>query len=559
MELYAIQKSTVLSHRYEILSLIGTGGFSLIYKAYDHEMNSFVAIKEFFPAQAAERLPYSCEVLTRNRDAAERFAAGLAEFKAEARRMAELNGLHNTVNVLGAFDENNTSYIVMELLEGRSLLEQLKSMPNGRFSDIEDAKQIIYSVAEALDYAHSKGILHRDVSPDNIFLCRDGKVKLLDFGAARELTEDGELSVVVKSGCTPPEQYRKNGKLGSYTDIYALGAVFYRMLTGVYPESAPDRSERRECTPPSEINPAVPEYINALIMRCLAYDHTLRISHASEVTDVLRREIVIPLPGAIRARNRTMKAAIGGMFFACLILFVLIGLIVLKKSESLYNIDIDECELRVQLPEYFSSESGLDAVLEDFGQLYPQIKLKFVSEAEEAEILLFSGDTDECAPLDELQKLCDSADEYSVLLAYDAAVIYLNVEKAFKLGLSVSDDIPTEYYADSFAEFLDGENPRCAYSGSVALYRSVQEALPGTYRLRPSGDELSPIRLAASAELSENTLNAALRFLLYLSSERAQELLFVNNGGLIPANEAQYLHFTEICDELAFLRLPAEK
>jgi len=209
MDFFALEKSAVLKNRYEIISLLGTGGFSVIYKAFDHELNSTVAIKEFFPNTIAERIPLTKKVVTRNAEDASRFADGLTAFKQEAQRMAELKGAHNTVNVLGAFDENDTAYIVMELLEGITLLQYLRGLPGERFEDIEDAKQIIRSVTEALEYAHSKKILHRDVSPDNIFLCSDGKVKLIDFGAAREITDGGEFSVVVKSGCTPPEQYRK--------------------------------------------------------------------------------------------------------------------------------------------------------------------------------------------------------------------------------------------------------------------------------------------------------------------------------------------------------------
>jgi len=235
MELYALEESTVLNSRYEILSLIGTGGFSVIYRAYDRELGAVVAIKEYFPGTTAERVPGSRNVITRSADAAERFRKGLAAFREEARRMAELNGLHNTVKVLGTFDENNTGYIVMEYLQGMTLLEYLRTLPGSRFTDLEDAGQIIYSAAEALDYAHSRKILHRDVSPDNIFLCSDGKVKLLDFGAAREYTEDGEFSVVVKSGCTPPEQYRKNGRQGPWTDMYRylIKNVFLFRFTGM--------------------------------------------------------------------------------------------------------------------------------------------------------------------------------------------------------------------------------------------------------------------------------------------------------------------------------------
>ena len=559
MELYAIDQSTILNNRYEILSLIGTGGFSIIYKAYDRELNSIVAIKEYFPNNIAERIPYHKEVLTRNHESAVRFRQGLQSFREEARRMAELNGLHNTVNVLGTFDENNTSYIVMELLEGTSLLAYLKTLPDNRFADADDAKQIIYSVAEALQYAHSKKILHRDVSPDNIFLCNDGKVKLIDFGAAREITEDGELSVVVKTGCTPPEQYRKNGKQGSWTDLYALGATFYRMLTGIYPEAAPDREEHHECPPPSEINPEVPEYIDALILRCLAYDHTLRIAKASEVMDVLHRETVIPLPGAIQAKNRLLKTISYGILTACLILFVVISLIVLKKSETLYTIPIDACDIRIEVPVNFSSESGLAAVKADFQSMYDQIGIEFITDGT-ADVFVYTGDDAECSCLEDIQKVDESADTYYVTIAYDTELIYWNVEKAFRNGIDMNnihsaEDILPEYYAGSYEEFLTDTNGLCAYQGGIDLYRNIQQELPGMYKIYPTETDLTPVRFSVASGLEENQKNAAMRFLLYLMSERAQEILFINHEGLIPAEENQYDHFFEVYSELVFINV----
>jgi len=562
MELYAVEKSTILNNRYEVLSLIGTGGFSIIYKAYDHELNATVAIKEYFPNAIAERIPYSRDVLTRNYESAERFQLGLRSFKEEAHRMAELNGLHNTVNVLGTFDENNTSYIVMELLEGTSLLAYLKTLPNNRFDNADDAKQIIYSVAEALQYAHSKKILHRDVSPDNIFLCNDGKVKLIDFGAARELTEDGELSVVVKTGCTPPEQYRKNGKQGPWTDLYALGATFYRMLTGVYPEAAPDRAEHHECLPPSEINSVVPEYIDALTLRCLAYDHTLRVADASEVMDVLHREKVIPLPGAIQAKNRMIKTIAYGMLAACLVLFMIISLIVLKKSETLYTIKIDTCDIRIEIPVNFSSDSGLEAVKADFQSLYEQIGIEFIirgTGSEVTDVFVFSGDTTICSSLEDIQDVDESADTYYATIAYDTDLIYWNVEKAFRNGVNMNhihsaEDILPEYYAGSYEEFLIDTNDLCAYQGGIDLYRNIQQELPGMYKIYPTETELSPVRFAVASGLTENQKNAAMRFLLYLMSERAQEILFINHEGLIPAEENQYQHFFNVYSELIYIK-----
>ena len=567
MELYAIDQSTILNNRYEILSLIGTGGFSIIYKAYDHELNSIVAIKEYFPNNIAERIPYHKEVLTRNHESEVRFRQGLQSFCEEARRMAELNGLHNTVNVLGTFDENNTSYIVMELLEGTSLLAYLKTLPDNRFADADDAKQIIYSVAEALQYAHSKKILHRDVSPDNIFLCNDGKVKLIDFGAAREITEDGELSVVVKTGCTPPEQYRKNGKQGSWTDLYALGATFYRMLTGIYPEAAPDREEHHECPPPSEINPEVPEYIDALILRCLAYDHTLRIAKASEVMDVLHRETVIPLPGAIQAKNRLLKTISYGILTACLILFVVISLIVLKKSETLYTIPIDACDIRIEVPVNFSSESGLAAVKADFQTMYDQIGIEFITGGTDAgvsDVFVYTEDDAECACLEDIQKVDESADTYYAVIAYDTELIYWNVEKAFRNGIDMNnihsaEDILPEYYAGSYEEFLIDTNGLCAYQGSIDLYRNIQQELPGMYKIYPTETEMTPVRFSVASGLEKNQKNAAMRFLLYLMSERAQEILFINHEGVIPAEGNQYDHFFEVYSELVFLEHTAMK
>lgn len=558
MELCALEARTVLHHRYEILAPIGRGGFSILYKAFDRELGAAVAIKEYFPSADAERIPYTKEVLSRNGESAERFRTGLQFFREEAHRMAALNGLHNTVNVLGFFDENNTAYIVMELLEGISLSDYLRGLPDGRFSDVEDAKQIIYSVAVALQYAHSKKILHRDVSPDNIFLCHDGRVKLIDFGAAREMTDTDGGSVVVKSGCTPPEQYRKNGKQGPRTDLYALGATFYRMLTGIYPEAAPDRTEDSECLPPSAINRATPAYIDALILRCLAYDPTLRPSGAAEVADILRKEKVMRSPAALRADKKLLGRLSCGMFAACLILFVIIGLVLFKKSETLYTVRIAACEIRVEIPTYFSSEEGLAALLDDFRSICPQIGVKFVAEgsaAEGAEVILFRGDPTECVSLDEIRRVKESADSHSVTLAYDAEVVYLNLEKAFYLGITPeqlrsAEEIPVAYFADDYKTFSESTNDRCVFRGSVALLGQIQRDLPGMYAILRQEGEFSPVRMAVASGLSENLQIAAMRFLLYLMSERAQEILFIHHEGLIPAEENQNRAFFALYDEI---------
>ena len=557
-DIFILNPNTILNNRYEIIKTIGFGGFSIIYEAYDKLFNSHVAVKEYFPHYIAERVPYQNNVVTRNHEDSIRFSDGLKDFRDEANRMVKLRGMHNTVNVFGLFEENNTCYIIMELLDGQSLLSYLKSLPDERFTDIEDAKKIIYSVAEALEYTHSQKLLHRDVSPDNIFLCSDGKVKLIDFGAAREITENGELSVVVKSGCTPPEQYRKHGRQGPWTDLYALGATFYRMLTGVYPESAPDRIDSNdEYMPPSAINPFVPAYIDAMILRCLAYNHTLRIAKASEIKSILEKERIVESIQVTRKKKNFVTAATYISFFSCLLLFVIISFIVLKQSETLYSVRINDCEITVELPDNFTTEGGKQALVRDFKNVCPQINIQFGDV--DSDLCVYIGDNSKYSKLTEIMKLNESAEEYCVTVAYDSEILYLNTLKMYESSLDINaystyGDIPAEYYAESYEMFISPENISFAYVGSVSKYRDVQRDLCGMYKLFAVDSYLIPIQLAVKSDLSDNDKKAAMRFLLYLSSERAQEIMFISNEGFIPAEQSQYNKYFEINSELEFLQ-----
>ena len=222
---------SVLSKRYLVGSVIGKGGFGITYLAYDMKLECRVAIKEYYPFGIVSRQVGSTIVSTANEETAETFKSGAKRFYEEARLVARFNGNPNIVGVHDFFYENETVYFTMDLLKGHTLKHYLKA--NGRLS-YSQAAYVMREVSGALMITHSADVLHRDISPDNIMVCDDGTIKLLDFGAARQVISEGSqsLSVILKQGFAPLEQYQKKGKQGPWTDIYALGATIYYCITG---------------------------------------------------------------------------------------------------------------------------------------------------------------------------------------------------------------------------------------------------------------------------------------------------------------------------------------
>lgn len=223
-----LKPGSILAGRYAIGRVIGKGGFGVTYLAYDLKLECKVAVKEYYPYGLAARVPGSTQVSVS--DAGETFQLGAEKFYDEARLVAQFNGNANIVSVHDFFYENNTVYFTMGYLEGQTLKDCLKEQ--GALTPGE-AVFVAEAVANALTAAHSRNVLHRDISPDNIMICRDGTVKLLDFGAARQVLTEGSqsLSVILKQGYAPLEQYQKKGKQGPWTDIYSLGATLYYALT----------------------------------------------------------------------------------------------------------------------------------------------------------------------------------------------------------------------------------------------------------------------------------------------------------------------------------------
>ena len=265
--LHCLRKGTRLIGRYTIEGVLGQGGFGITYLGIDELHEKKVAIKEFFPQGIVTRnIEYQDTVTVTFVGEKDNYEKGKERFLKEARTMAKFSKDEGIVKALDFFEINNTAYIVMEYLEGITLKQYLRE--NQRIA-LEDLIELLVPLIESLDEIHSQGMIHRDISPDNIMVLPDGRIKLMDFGAARDYTEFGEksLSIVLKPGYAPPEQYQTHGIQGPWTDIYALCATMYKCITGENPPDAIERVMDDSLKKISEFGIAIPPQEEAAIIK----------------------------------------------------------------------------------------------------------------------------------------------------------------------------------------------------------------------------------------------------------------------------------------------------
>ena len=266
--LHCLRKGTRLIGHYTIEGVLGQGGFGITYLGIDELHEKKVAIKEFFPQGIVTRnIEYQDTVTVTFVGEKDNYEKGKERFLKEARTMAKFSKDEGIVKALDFFEINNTAYIVMEYLEGITLKQYLRE--NQRIAP-EDLIELLVPLIESLDEIHSQGMIHRDISPDNIMVLPDGRIKLMDFGAARDYTEFGEksLSIVLKPGYAPPEQYQTHGVQGPWTtDIYALCATMYKCITGENPPDAIERVMDDSLKKISEFGIVIPPQEEAAIIK----------------------------------------------------------------------------------------------------------------------------------------------------------------------------------------------------------------------------------------------------------------------------------------------------
>ena len=246
-ETFALKPGTILEGKYLVGEMLGQGGFGITYIGFDLLLEQKVAIKEYYPMSTGmvSRDGHSTVVWSSAMMGKTGTQKGFDSFLKEARKMAKLGGIPGVVGVKSVFIQNETAYIVMDFIEGETLLKKLqKNVP----MDFDSCVKLMTPIMQALAEVHEHGIIHRDISPDNIMVRPDGKLILLDLGAAKDLDiqgNDGSVQssqMVAKQGFSPIEQYSKSGKVGPWTDIYAMAATIYYCCTGILPPPATDRT-----------------------------------------------------------------------------------------------------------------------------------------------------------------------------------------------------------------------------------------------------------------------------------------------------------------------------
>ncbi|MCM1245130.1 MAG: protein kinase [Roseburia sp.] len=347
-----LPQGTPLQGKFVIGRLLGAGGFGNTYIGWNHVLSCRVAIKEFFPRYMSKRGADGRTISISDVTLRSRYEQSLRSFLEEARSLAELGSVPGIPDVYGYFEENGTGYIVMEYLEGITVKQLLKD--SGGKLNYEWSRQIMLSVLYTLKEIHRRGILHRDIAPDNIMITSEGIIKLIDFGVAKKWLDDAEDPVIMlKEGYSPPEQYARGAAQGVYTDLYSVAATFYHMLTGEKPPGARIRMGQDMLPPLSSYGVQIPKPAEMAIMMCLYLQPEYRLGSAEEFMTALQGRDFKPIVelkqrvdsvGEKKPEKKNWEFPLAGKIASMLFLAAVVaaGVIIVMPNRSEHrNIDSD--------------------------------------------------------------------------------------------------------------------------------------------------------------------------------------------------------------------------
>lgn len=275
---------TVLNDKYLIGRVLGRGGFGVTYIGKNMATGGTVAIKECMPEKYCERGADSFNLVSKD-ECESAFLQCKEKLREEIAALYSLRRNRFVVNIYDYFSENNTEYFVMEYINGVTL--KFLTQKAGGKTSLENATHILFTIGSALMSVHEHGIIHRDISPENIMIAERGEIKLIDFGASKKINSfrNDVNAVFVKPGFAPPEQYDSNGDQGPWTDIYALAATFYTIISGQPLIDSLYRQENDSMKPLSMLDCGVPNYVSDAISKAMALDYMNRYSSIDELFD----------------------------------------------------------------------------------------------------------------------------------------------------------------------------------------------------------------------------------------------------------------------------------
>ena len=608
-----LMPGVIIANRYIIGTVIQHGGFGVTYRAWDEELGIKVAIKEHYPNGLVNRAPGSKKLIILGGNKTVLYKVGLQRFLQEARTMAKFASEPNIVHVYGFLEENNTAYIIMEYLEGHDLKRYLKRYQHD-IMPIDEAINVMREVGTALSAIHKGKVVHRDISPDNIFICDDGRIKLLDFGAAR--LSSGEktqaLTVELKPGYAPPEQYRSKSRQGPRTDIYALAATLYKLLTGKVPVESLDRMVEDTLDKPSDLNPEIPLWLDTVILTGMAKNAEVRFSSVDKFLEALNQGKTVRLPQQrIRSRRWIRTASI-------IVIALIVGISgytyfgmysdisgegipdgkitfwLPSESETRYEefkgnfekkfkgktlditfIDGDEYER--QLNDALINGNGPDVYIGSY------VKKENKKYKEEIKSILND------IPMRHMHLMSNNQDKFkddkqipvgvNVYILYENTYLSSSAQMSFveeggaeleklkndsqlfdsqytKASIDVFKKIP--YDQNALEEFLDEEI--IFYVGSTSQKMEIQSTLSGysdVTSISQNGEQYGIFNdyMSINSFAKNDQKKIAQLMIKYMLSEEGQNILCIRNQGMLPLNKKTFDTFTEVNGSMSFLDL----
>ncbi len=321
-ESYYLDPGSIVGGKYIVGRVLNYSGHTISYLGMDAEMNHRVVVKEYLPSDFSTRSEGEKDITIYSGDAQEQFEQGLTKFLNEANRIQKLGRVDGIAQIYDCVAENDTGYVISEHVQGSTLKEILDS---GKKFSVAEAKNFIIKILMGLSKVHPLDVIHCDISPETIIVTDGGEVKLLDFGETRYVTtaNSKSLAIILKQGYAPEEQYRSRGVRGPWTDVYAVAAVMYRMITGVVPQESVERALVDELKEPSKMGVNIPDSVENALMNALNVYQNDRTSSA----DVFLKELTSNSVKRIKVKKNKNETGKFPVWAKCLVAVLLCAVI----------------------------------------------------------------------------------------------------------------------------------------------------------------------------------------------------------------------------------------